>query len=209
MAGAWPGEYVGTLGQMEYTNGGIAACHICGQGFENLSVHVYSHGTWPDEYRAYFGLKRRQSLLSRGMRERWSKRSSAPTVVEALSRARAARGDWRTLMKGRRGPARLQARIEIAAALAAPRLARRKVKACRNCGKQIPWRPKLYRKTCSDRCASELITKARRSRPPVNRPCRVCGNPVTRRFPSRGAPKTCSDACAKKAISRANRKVAT
>jgi hypothetical protein len=118
-AGAWPGEHVGKLGQMEYNDGGLAVCHICGTGFENLSVHVYSHGTWPDEYGAYFGLKRRQSLLSRCMRERWSERSSAPTFVQALSRARAARGDWRTLMKGRRGPARLQTRIETAAALAA------------------------------------------------------------------------------------------
>ena len=35
-----------------------------------------------------------------------------------------------------------------------------------------------------------------------NRPCVVCGEPVTRRHPSRGAPKTCSDECAQKAMRR-------
>ena len=60
---------MGTLGQTEYRDQGLAVCHICGLGFENLGFHVYAHDTWPDEYKAYFGLKRKQSLLSRGMQE--------------------------------------------------------------------------------------------------------------------------------------------
>jgi hypothetical protein len=35
-----------------------------------------------------------------------------------------------------------------------------------------------------------------------HRPCVVCGEPVIRRHPSRGAPKTCSDECAHVAMSR-------
>ena len=38
-----------------------------------------------------------------------------------------------------------------------------------------------------------------------NRPCVVCGTPVTRRHPSRGTPKTCSDECAHEAMSRPHR----
>jgi hypothetical protein len=36
----------------------------------------------------------------------------------------------------------------------------------------------------------------------INHPCVVCGEPVTRRHPSRGAPKTCSEACARVAQGR-------
>jgi hypothetical protein len=73
---------------------------LCGVGFENLGAHVYAHDTWPDEYRAYFGLKRGQTLFSRERHEKWSQRSAGPVFMEALKRARAARRDWRTPTRG-------------------------------------------------------------------------------------------------------------
>ena len=35
---------------------GKLLCHVCGRGFHNLGSHSNKHGTFTEEYKAYFGL---------------------------------------------------------------------------------------------------------------------------------------------------------
>jgi predicted nucleic acid-binding Zn ribbon protein len=197
--GSWLGDIHGQLGVVSYTDDGLVICHICGGPYQRLGLHVPVHGTWAAEYKAYFGLRRGQSLQSLALQSSESARMSRPDQlvrVKAMALPRS----------GRPGQPRPKHRLQSKLEGRGPNAGRpRKIMMCIVCGDPVPWSWRNKRKTCSDACYSKHNSEVRKGRPfpkrysappRTDKLCVVCGQPVLRRRPTRGIPKTCSEECA-------------
>lgn len=76
--GSWRGKPKVPLGQMRMTQDGKVVCHICGEEFVALWMHIQRrHGIDAHEYRAYFGLRTTEPLCGPAMYESRADRQAA------------------------------------------------------------------------------------------------------------------------------------
>jgi hypothetical protein len=75
--GSWDGETKVKVGTVKITDDGKIVCHICGEAFKALWMHINrKHGIDADEYRAYFGLRTTEPLCGPIMYEERSDRQA-------------------------------------------------------------------------------------------------------------------------------------
>ena len=173
--GTWAGASVGTLGVIDKNKDGKLLCHICGKGFHNLGSHATSHGTWTDEYKAYFGLAG-QSLKSEWYIGRSVKRNrpkTGPQLHRRIPRTCEVCGGPVPWKSGRPrktcSDACLKQRRLAIAAIAVPMAVRPKWrKLCSVCGKVVERRrpARGIPRTCSEECARRA-TRANKQQPSI------------------------------------------
>jgi hypothetical protein len=67
--GEWDGPIYGELGVLAELDAVRVVCHCCGGAYRSLDQHLRAHDLTAAEYRAIFGLGRRDPLRGRAMRE--------------------------------------------------------------------------------------------------------------------------------------------
>jgi hypothetical protein len=72
--GEWEGPIYGELGKLSGSDD-LVECHACGEEYMRIGHHAwFAHDLTPDEYRAIFGLKKTQGLMSRSLSKKFSDR---------------------------------------------------------------------------------------------------------------------------------------
>ena len=175
VAGTWSGASVGTLGVIDKDEDGKLLCHVCGRGFHNLGSHSNKHGTFTEEYKAYFGLAG-ESLKSEWLTSRSAKRNrpkDGPRPNRRVYRTCVVCGGpvpWR-LNSPRKtcSDVCLKQRQSALATIRVARTVRLKWrKLCSVCGKVVERRrpARGIPRTCSDECARRA-TRANKQQPSV------------------------------------------
>jgi hypothetical protein len=181
---------------------GLAVCHVCGEAFGTLNVHVWkAHDLTAAEYKALFGLNRKQGLSGTSTTEK-KRDASRRLIAEGRinpnnlvdlrtpeQRVQASAVRRRKQAKNNSRSAETSARPEVREAIRQKAIERMSAPVAKKHQSQAM---KDYAVTHRD----ELVARSKARIKWRDRTCVVCGKTET--IPSHGARMTCSKECAQK-----------
>jgi len=145
-------------------------CHVCGNYFASLPVHVFRiHGMWPEEYKVLFGLNKSTGLVGPKTANKLSvllksrRRNGqmlggylpTPEQVSNANRDRVISPQARTNYKRA-----ANSRPYVGDKISATKVANRPERICEHCGNVFKHSWKQSKKFCSLKCGRLSVSKA-------------------------------------------------